>query len=240
MHTYPLNLINFATRKAIVIGGGAVALRKVEGLLAGGATVTVISPEYDDLAALLAELRPETLNGVHKLIFDLRPTMRDHLGLAPALRWFAQSRLEPTGVRVIIKEECTRPRSTTAAPPCRLPPETETALFRVIQEAIVNIARHALARSVRLVFTLAEDAFMVLIEDDGIGFDLVALAVAPDNGRGLGLIGMQERIDLVGGRLEIDTAPGQGTRIRVQVPLNAKNDTPGTVFPPAERSVAHV
>ncbi len=196
-----------------------------------------------DIAPVLENIRKvaqQTLDGVHHLIFDLRPTTLDHLGLVPALRWFAQSRLEPAGVRVMIKEECKRRGGKSDAPPCRLPTEAETALFRAIQEAIVNIARHAMARSVRLVFTLAEDAFTVLIEDDGIGFDLVALSVAPDDGRGLGLIGIQERIELVGGRLEIDTAPGHGTRVRIQVPITAQDNAPGAASPAPERSTAHV
>lgn len=181
----------------------------------------------------------QTLDGVHKLIFDLRPTMLDHLGLVPALRWFAQSRLESAGVRVMIKEECKQSPGAARPTMCRLPAETETALFRVIQEAIINIARHAMARSVRLVFNTTEDGVTVLIEDDGGGFDLVSLAVAPDNGRGLGLIGMQERIELVGGRLEIDTAPGQGTRIRIQVPAKAGDNAERPTPNPA-RSTAHV
>lgn len=178
----------------------------------------------------------QTLDGVHKLIFDLRPTMLDHLGLVPALRWFAQSRLESAGVRIAIKEECQQAAGAANTTLCRLPPETETALFRVIQEAIINIVRHAMARSVRLVFNTGADQVGVLIEDDGIGFDLVSLSIAPDDGRGLGLIGMQERIELVGGRLEIDTAPGYGTRIHIHVPINPVQQT---ARPPAQ-STAHV
>ncbi len=201
-----------------------------------------LSDQPQQVAPLLGNMRgvaQQTLDGVHKLIFDLRPTMLDHLGLVPALRWLAQSRLEPTGVRVMIKEECKRRRGTADAPPCRLPPETETALFRVIQEAITNVVRHAMARSVHLVFTLTDDTFTALIEDDGVGFDLVALSVAPDDGRGLGLIGMQERIELAGGRLEIDTAPGLGTRIRIQVPLDGKGDAPASGPSLPELSAAH-
>jgi len=153
-----------------------------------------------------------TLDGVHKLIFDLRPSMLDHLGLAPAIRWFAQSRLEPANVRLVIDAEC-------ADAPQRLPPETETALFRVVQEAITNIARHALARNVRIAFRMTPDALTIAIEDDGVGFDMVAVMLSPDSGRGLGLLGMQERIALLGGELVIDSAPGYGTRIDITVPL---------------------
>lgn len=151
-----------------------------------------------------------TLDSVHKLIFDLRPSMLDHLGLAPALRWFAQSRLAPANVRWQIED--------ADAPP-RLPAETETVLFRVIQEAITNIVRHALARNVRIVFAAQGDSAHVTIEDDGVGFDMVAVTLTPDSGRGLGLLGMQERVALLGGELTIDSAPGYGTRIHITVPL---------------------
>ena len=153
-----------------------------------------------------------TLDGVHKLIFDLRPSLLDHLGLVPALRWFAQSRLEPVHVRLLIED--------TPAPR-RLPAEIETVLFRVVQEAVTNIARHALARNVRIAFTLAGDAAQVAIEDDGIGFDMVAVTLSPDSGRGLGLLGMQERVALLGGEFTIDSAPGYGTRIFITVPASA-------------------
>ena len=108
-------------------------------------------------------------------------------------------------MRVTIKEACERRRD--AAEPCRLPPEIETTLFRVVQEAINNIVRHALARSVRLIFTLTEEAMTVLIEDDGVGFDLMEVSLASDSGRGLGLIGMQERIELVGGGWRLTPPP---------------------------------
>jgi PAS domain S-box-containing protein len=154
-----------------------------------------------------------TLDGVHKLIFDLRPSLLDHLGLVPALRWFAQSRLEPVNVRLLIED--------TPAPR-RLPAEIETVLFRVVQEAVTNIARHALARNVRIAFTLTGDGAQVAIEDDGVGFDMVALTLSPDSGRGLGLLGMQERVALLGGEFTIDSAPGHGTRISIAVPASAE------------------
>ena len=157
----------------------------------------------------MRQLMVHTLDGVHKLIFDLRPTMLDHLGLVPALRWFAQSRLEPAGVRLNIKE-------TSASR--RLPAEVETALFRVVQEVITNIARHAAARHVDIWFQFDNHRTTVSIEDDGIGFDMVEVTLSPDTQRGLGLMGMYERVELLGGKMEIDTAPGYGTQIQIQMP----------------------
>jgi two-component system sensor histidine kinase UhpB len=151
-----------------------------------------------------------TLDGVHKLIFDLRPTMLDHLGLVPALRWFAQSRLEPTGIRVVIQEK---------SAPRRLPTEVETALFRVVQETINNIARHAAARNARISFDFGDEAVTVEVEDDGIGFDIIELALSPDTGRGLGLMGMEERIEVLDGEIEIISAPSYGTHVHIRVPI---------------------
>lgn len=161
----------------------------------------------------MRDLAQSTLDGVHKLIFDLRPTMLDHLGLVPALRWFAESRLKPKGARVSIRE---------TSQPCRLPAEVETALFRVVQEAITNIARHAAARNVNIVFEFEDDTAAVFVEDDGVGFNMFEPTLSPDTGRGLGLMGMQERLELLDGDLEINSAPGVGTRLYIQVPIESR------------------
>jgi signal transduction histidine kinase len=155
-------------------------------------------------------LTRKTLDGVHELIFDLRPSMLDHLGLMPAIRWFAESRLEPQGVRVNIDEKNNS---------CRLIPEAEIALFRVIQEAITNISRHAGARNVQICCDLTSDQAQIKISDDGIGFDPSCVTLAPETGHGLGLMGMSERLELVGGDFEINSTPGEGTRIDICVPL---------------------
>jgi signal transduction histidine kinase len=169
-----------------------------------------------DLAAVqkklinMRELAQRTLDGVHKLIFDLRPSMLDHLGLMPALRWYAQSHLEPKGTRVVVDQVGEAPR---------LPPEMETCLFRVVQEAINNIVRHAAARNVSILFGLNDRAVTAYIEDDGIGFDPIELTGLTESLRGLGLMSMRERVELVGGTLDIDSSPGAGTRIHIRVPL---------------------
>ena len=186
----------------------------------------------------ICDLTQHTLDNVHDLIFDLRPSMLDQLGLIPAVRWMAQARLEPRGVRVEVTA-----RSHTGAPgngpdEPRMSPDIETALYRVIQEAINNIARHAAARNVEIRIELEEDTASVGIRDDGIGFDLTELSPSMIKGldgqdgrpstdardaRGLGLSGMQERIEMLGGELEIHTAPGSGTRIFIRVPLQERS-----------------
>lgn len=152
----------------------------------------------------------QILDGIHKLIFDLRPSMLDHLGLFVALRWYAETHLQPLGMRVHLEEHGTSRR---------LPPKIETALFRVVQEAINNIAKHSGARNVRLNFDCSNGVVQIDVEDDGIGFDMSEMAQITDLRRGLGLVGMQERVGLLGGKITMLSYPGQGTRISIRVPL---------------------
>ena len=101
-----------------------------------------------------------------------------------------------------------------------MPAEVETPLFRVVQEAINNIARHAAARNVRIELEFFDYSVKVEVEDDGIGFDLDSTQmISPENGRGLGLMGMQERIELLGGEIIVKSNPGFGTLLIIQVPL---------------------
>jgi two-component system, NarL family, sensor histidine kinase UhpB len=164
-------------------------------------------------AATLARLREvaeRTLTGVRSIISDLRPSLLDDLGLAAAVRWQAQNRLEPAGIRVDVQ---------LRGEGRRLSSPVETALYRVIQEAVTNILKHAQATYVEIDLDLSqEDRVSVRIEDDGNGFVRQPAMLARAEG-GVGLFGMQERINLIGGELSVDTALGEGTEIRVCVPL---------------------
>jgi signal transduction histidine kinase len=155
-------------------------------------------------------LAVRTLEELHRLMFDLRPSVLDDLGLWSAIRWYAERNLEPAGIAV---------RCEFSGVEERLPPEWEIALFRVVQEAISNIVRHGKADSVLIQVALRGDELGIEIEDDGVGFDMAGLPPAGSSRRGLGLMGMRERVELLGGRLEIDTSPGQGVRVAVTVPL---------------------
>jgi signal transduction histidine kinase len=101
----------------------------------------------------------------------------------------------------------------------RLPPEHETALFRVVQEAIANIDRHACAETVLIQGSIRDHQLSVEVEDDGKGFDERAFATPDRAGRGWGLLGMRERVEMLGGRLDIHSAPGMGTHLELSVPL---------------------
>ena len=154
-----------------------------------------------------------TLEGLHQMIFDLRPSVLDDLGLLSAIRWCAERHLESLGIAV---------RCEFSEPEWHLPSQVETALFRAVQEAITNIAKHAQAETVLIQCALREGALAIEIEDDGRGFDPSSLGGPVAGRRGLGLMGIRERIELLGGAVQIDSSPGQGTRIALTVPVPAE------------------
>jgi signal transduction histidine kinase/PAS domain-containing protein len=164
----------------------------------------------DDRLESMRHLAQNTLDGVHQIILDLRPTMLDHLGLVPAVRWLATSHLEPKGVNIVVEDN---------ADFKRLPSQFETAVFRVVQETITNIARHSAARNVRILFETVDSMIKIMVEDDGIGFNMEHIAVSSDDMRGMGLMGMTERVELMGGQFQISSAPGQGTQVLMHVPI---------------------
>jgi signal transduction histidine kinase len=150
------------------------------------------------------------LENVHRLIFDLRPSVLDDLGLVAAIRWYAETRLEPMGTRVHLETE---------GDERRLPSPIETAIFRVAQEALTNVARHAEAENVAISLSFQNGMVRVEVEDDGKGFDVAAIERGADSTRGLGLLGMRERVGLLDGSVAIDSEPNSGTAISIEVPV---------------------
>jgi signal transduction histidine kinase len=146
---------------------------------------------------------------LHRMIMNLRPSVLDDLGLAAAIRWFAERHLESAGITV---------RCEFSGLDERLPPDVETATFRAVQEALVNVARHSQADLVLLQASLADGTLTIEIEDDGCGFDEAAMERSPDSLRGIGLLGMRERIEILGGTLTIESEPGSGTRVLFSIP----------------------
>jgi signal transduction histidine kinase len=162
----------------------------------------------DDVRRSVLELRElvvSTLHDVRRLAVELRPKALDDFGLVPALARLAETFAEQTNVDVQVE---------AALGDSRLPGEAETALYRIVQEALTNVIKHANARMVSVVLTRKGEAVVVVIEDDGRGFD-----PKTDHVEGLGLLGMRERIALVGGRLSVESAPDRGTTLAVEVPL---------------------
>lgn len=153
----------------------------------------------------------DAVKALRRLILDLRPAMLDDLGLIPAIRWYAESRLETNGMMVEFHASGLQRR---------LSPAVETALFRISQEAITNIAKHAQASQATIHLEFQTDRVALSIQDDGRGFDVGGVLRGEGLSRGLGLLGMRERATLLGGILHIRSRPSRGTRIQVEVPVD--------------------
>ncbi len=156
------------------------------------------------------ELAVHTLDEVHRLIVDLRPSVLDDLGLRSAVRWYAERVLKGQGVVVRFEAEGMDER---------LPPQLEIAIFRAVQETLTNIAKHARAESVLIQCALSDGLLAIDIEDDGRGFEVSSLAAPGKDGRGWGLLGIRERVELMGGEVRIESAPGQGCLVAIRVPV---------------------
>ncbi|MBE3583061.1 MAG: sensor histidine kinase [Limnochordaceae bacterium] len=169
---------------------------------------------------LLRQLAEQTLDGIHQIGFDLRPSLLDDLGLAAAIRAFCEASAAPVGVQSSVTQSPDWPR---------LPTETETAIYRIVQEAVLNVIRHAQASRLWVDLARARDdpaALRVEVIDNGCGFDLSRVWPARRAGTAaLGLLGMEERARLLGGGLQVASSPGNGCRITVTFP--APRDLPG-------------
>ena len=150
------------------------------------------------------------LQQVRSMSLDLRPSLLDDLGLVSALRWYLDRQVQRTGVSARFWAD---PSAT------RLPPDVETVCFRVAQEALTNVARHAQATEVQLILRQEAVGVELSIRDNGRGFDVGAAREGALRGGSLGLLGMEERVLLAGGRLEIQSAPGQGTEVKATLPV---------------------
>ena len=166
------------------------------------------SARTDEERAAMASLRElvvSTLRDVRRLAVELRPSALDDFGLATAVERLADTFRDSTGMRVDVE---------TRLGEVRLPPEVETALYRIVQEALANIVKHAEATHVSILLTRKEFSVAAVVEDDGKGFD------ETDTGDNvLGIVGMRERVGLVGGRLAIESGSGSGTTVAAEVPI---------------------
>jgi len=147
---------------------------------------------------------------VSRLIYELRPTLLDTLGLLPAIRRYAEDIMLPVGIKVIV--ECKGSSKS-------LLPEVELGLFRIAQSAIGNIVKHSGAKSAVITLEYKLDHLFMLIRDDGRGFDVSQLTGVDHQGRGSGVFGMKERVRLMGGNCSIESGKEQGTLIQVQVSM---------------------
>lgn len=145
---------------------------------------------------------------MRQVIYDLRPPTLDALGLVPSLRRYVEQFEAYAGIAAEMRAE---------GEPYRLPPEIEISLYRILQEALQNVSAHAGARNVRVRLRFSPQHLTLAVHDDGCGFDLETVQ---RNGHGhFGLLGMRERAEGLGGRLVLDTGPGQGTTVKVWIPI---------------------
>ena len=161
----------------------------------------------------LQELSRKMSQGIYRLVHDLRPAQLDDLGLVAALNYLADEELKRSGTEVTFR---------ITGNQHRLDPLLETVLFRVAQEALMNVARHAQVQKagIELIFNLEE--IILIVTDHGIGFDTQSDLIPP---RGWGLAGMRERAESLEGELWIESTPGEGTVVRVAIPIQKENIT---------------
>jgi signal transduction histidine kinase len=157
-----------------------------------------------EATATLRQLVVAALQDVRRLAVELRPKALDDFGLVPALERLASTFSEQTGMAVELEDRLGGGR---------LPSDVETALYRIVQEALTNVVKHAQARHVSILLTRRHHGAAAVIEDDGRGFDIGRQT------EGLGLLGMRERLDLVHGRLAVESTPDSGTTLVAEVPL---------------------
>ena len=179
-----------------------------------------VRDEVRDGLIELLDLTAAALDGVRRMALDLRPTTLDDLGLVPAVESYARAFGERLGIRV---------RTDVHGMRGRLPPDRELLVYRVVQEALTNVAKHASATVVEITMRGADSHLTATIRDNGRGFDVTETLAASE--RGLGLFGMEERAQLAGGSLDVQSAPGAGTTVSLVVPLGAApsdTDSPHT------------
>jgi signal transduction histidine kinase len=157
-----------------------------------------------------SSLAVQTLETARNLSLELHPAILDDLGLVAALRWEIDRFEQRTGQRVHFK---------TGLNDIALRAELEITLYRIITEALTNVARHAQATDISVELYIENRRLTLKVEDDGIGFDAAGWFSSPAERQSLGLVGMRERAELLGGQLEVNSKPGRGTKIWVQLPL---------------------
>lgn len=189
----------------------------LSGVLLGLTGVETAMPSNPVLAVTrlngLKEFTAQALDELRNLVSDLRPVLLDDLGLIAALRWFAKRYQERTGIEV---------EFIVQGPKRRLDPRVETVLFRVAQEAMTNASKHARASHVSVQLTLEPRSATLVVQDDGRGFDPAVVLDSHHARPAWGLLGIQERMLLVGGTFDLRAKPGSGARVAVRVPLAAQ------------------
>jgi signal transduction histidine kinase len=173
------------------------------------------SPEIYEKLADTTTLLAKIMDQVRQLSGDLRPAMLRDLGLVPTLRWYINKQANRYDLRIDFESNEVNGR---------LPPGMETAMFRVVQEALTNVARHAAASRVGILLECTGTVIRVIIEDNGRGFDMGKVFSPDSTSQGTGLVGMRERVSSLNGKLEIVSETGHGTKVKVELPMENERD----------------
>lgn len=184
-------------------GQQLAALKLNLGLLNGSALDAVGHRRIADCL----EIVNHTLERVRDTALNLRPSMLDDLGLSAALHWYTRRQAERAGC-VIVVRDCVPPLS----------PDMETAVFRIVQEAVNNAIQHGRARNIDITIKVANQRLLLAIRDDGAGFTLTNAKSVEDR-RGMGLMNMRERVELLGGQFALVSRLGDGAAIEAEIPL---------------------
>jgi two-component system sensor histidine kinase UhpB len=168
----------------------------------------------DEISTWIAELRSQTgrtLEEVRKMAVDLRPSTLDDLGLAAALQWYVDEFARRTRTLAVFQ---------ASGLDNRLADDVEVVVYRIVQEALTNVAKHADASHVEVCVSREDGAVVARVTDNGHGFDVPTAMGSRE--RGLGLFGMQERVSLVGGTIQITSLPGQSTSVSIRIPIDGE------------------
>jgi signal transduction histidine kinase len=160
------------------------------------------------------EITDRTMQSVRSISVDLRPSLLDEVGLPETLRWYVDRQIKSDTLEVGL---------SVSPVLAKLPLDVRNACFRIVQEALTNVVRHAAARHVRVQLKSSESRVELAVWDDGRGFDVEAAYRRARTGGSLGILGMQERAELLGGKLVFESSPGTGTTVRASVPLPESN-----------------
>ncbi|AGA59829.1 histidine kinase [Thermobacillus composti KWC4] len=174
----------------------------------------LVKQEFQLVQEELMELKSQVRSGleeIRKIIFNLRPMALDDLGLVPTLRKFVQDFEEKTKIRAVFE---------TSGRELRMPSAMEAAVYRLVQEAFSNALKHASPTYVSLEMTFYPKRVLVVIQDNGVGFDVEQTMGRSKTSSHYGLIGMHERVELLNGKIDIESARGQGTKITISIPVS--------------------
>ncbi|MEI6448341.1 MAG: sensor histidine kinase [Actinomycetes bacterium] len=175
-------------------------------------TMAPDSASFEQVAAA-RDILHHCLGQLRLLVYDLRPSMLDDFGLAPAVHWYVDTHLQAAGLRVVTDIDSVEGR---------LPPALETAVYRIAQESLSNVVRHAHATRAILHINTTPEHVSLSVSDNGIGFDPAALARASDGRSGVGLLSIRERVEALDGSVTVYSVLDRGTQVQVLIPLPAE------------------